>query len=76
MEALISVENQRSTATNILGLMGIKSFVFVGGTQYHDGNDFSSKELIETSYFDSLTFSLSGNNSKPVREVFVELLLA
>ena len=73
---LRSDENQRSVATNILSLMGIKSFVFVGGTQYHDGNDFSSKELIETSYFNSLSFSLSGNNSKPVGEVFVELLLA
>ena len=68
-------EYQRSTTTNILGLMGIKSFVFIGGMQYHDGNNFSSKELIETSYFNSLTFSLSRNN-KPVGEVFVELLLA
>ena len=73
---LRSDENQRSIGTNILGLRGVKSFVFIGGTQYHDGNDFSSKELIETSYFNDLTFSLSGNNSKAVGEVFIELLLA
>ena len=73
---LRSDENQRSVGTNISGLMGIKSFVFIGGTQYHDGNDFSSKDLIETSYFNDLTFSLSGNNSKAVGEVFIELLLA
>ena len=68
-------ENQRSVGINILGLMGIKSFVFIEGTQYHDENDFSVKELIDTSYFNDLTFTLSGNNSKPVEEVFVELLL-
>ena len=73
---LRSDENRRSIGTNILGLMGVKSFVFVGGTQYHDGNDFSPKELIETSCFNALTFSLSGNNNKHVGEVLIKLLLA
>ena len=73
---LRSDENQRSISTNILGLMGIKSFVFIGGTQYHDGNYFSAKELIDTSYFNDLTFTLSGNNNMPVGEVFIELLIA
>ena len=68
---LRSDENQRSVGTNILGLMGIKSFVFIRGTQYHNGNNFSSKELIETLYFNDLTFSLSGNNNKDVGEVFI-----
>ena len=71
-----SDEYQRSVPTNTLGIMGIKSFVFNGGTQYHDGNDFSSKEHIETSCFNDLTFLLSGNNNKDVGEVFIELLLA
>ena len=48
---LRSDENQRSIRTNILGIMGVKSFVFMGGTQYHDGNDFSPKYLVETAYF-------------------------
>ena len=73
---LRSDENQRSIATNTLGIMRIHSFVFIGGTQYHDGNDFSYKDLIITSYFNDLTFSLSGNNNKDVGEVFLELLLA
>ena len=72
---LRSDENRRSIGTNIFGLIDVKSFVFVGGTQYHDGNDFCAKELMDTSYFNSLTFSLSGNNNKPVGEVFVELLM-
>ena len=72
---LRSDENERSVATNTLGIMGIKTFSFVGGTQYHDGNDFSAKELILTSYFNDLTFSLSGNNNKDVGEVFLELLI-
>ena len=73
---LRSEENERSVATNTLGIMGIKTFSFMGGTQYHDGNDFSAKELINTSYFNDLTFSLSGNNNKDVGKVFLELLLA
>ena len=73
---LRSDEEQRSVATNTLGIMGIKTFSFVGGTQYHDGNDFSAKELIYTSYLNDLTFTLSGNNGKDVWEVFLELLLA
>ena len=73
---LRSDENERSVSTNTLGIMGIKSFSFVGGTQYHDANEFSAKELIDTSYFNDLTFSLSGNNGKDVGEVFLELLLA
>ena len=72
---LRSDESKRSVSTNTLGIMGIKSFSFVGGTQYHDGNDFSAKDLITTSYFNDLTFSLSGNNNKDVEEVFLELLL-
>ena len=36
-----SDENGRSVSTNTLGIMGIKTFSFVGGTQYHDGDDFS-----------------------------------
>ena len=73
---LRSDENLRSVPTNILGLMGIKSFSFVGGTQYHDGNDFTTKEIINTSFLNELTFTLSGNNSKDVGEVFLELLIA
>ena len=68
-------EKGRSISTNTLGIMGIKTFSFVGGTQYHDGDDFSCKELISTSYFNDLTFTLSGNNNKDVGEVFLELLL-
>ena len=74
--SLRSDENQRSVPTNTLGIVGIQSFVFIGGTQYHDGNDFSCKDLINTSYFNDLTFSLSGNNNKDVGEEFLELLLA
>ena len=73
---LCSDENQRSVPTNTLGIMGIQSFVFIGGTQYHDGNNFGCKDLINTLYFNDLTFSLSGNNNKDVGEVFLELLLA
>ena len=69
-------ESKRLVETDILGLMGIKSFVFLGGSQYHDGNDFIQKERIETAFFNNLTFSLSGNNDKPVGEVFSELLLS
>ena len=64
-----------SVGSNILGLLSLKSFVFVGGTQYHDANDFNAKELINTSYFNTLTFTLSGNNNQPVGEVFIDLLL-
>ena len=71
-----SDENSRSVPTNILGLMGIKSFVFIGGTQYHDQNDFTAKRVIDTSYFNELTFTLSGNNSKDVGKVFLELMLS
>ena len=70
-----SDENSRSVPTNTLGIFGIKTFSFVGGTQYHDGNDFTPKELIMSSYFNDLTFSLSGNNNKNVGEVFLELLI-
>ena len=68
-------EQQRMVPTNTLGIMGIKTFSFVGGTQYHDGDDFSCKDLITTSYFNDLTFTLSGNNNKDVGEVFLELLI-
>ena len=68
-------EKGRSISTKTLGIMGIKTFSFVGGTQYHDGDDFSCKELISTSYFNDLTFTLSGNNNKDVGEVFLELLI-
>ena len=70
-----SDENSHSVPTNTLGIMGIKTFSFVGGTQYHDGDDFSCKDLITTSYFNDLTFTLSGNNNKDVGEVFLELLI-
>ena len=69
-------EKLRAVPTNILGLMGIKSFVFIGGTQYHDQNDFTAKRVIDTSFFNELTFTLSGNNSKDVGEVFLELMLS
>ena len=72
---LRSDEEKRMVSTNTLGIMGIKTFSFVGGTQYHDGDDFSCKELINTSYFNDLTFTLSGNNNKDVGEVFLELLI-
>ena len=68
-------EKFRSVPTNILGLMGIKSFVFIGGTQYHDQNDFTAKKLIDNNFRNDLTFTLSGNNSKNVGEVFLELML-
>ena len=68
-------DGQWAISTNTLGIMGIKTFSFVGGTQYHDGDDFSCKELISTSYFNDLTFNLSGNNNKDVGEVFLELLI-
>ena len=70
-----SDEKGRSVPTNTLGIMGIKTFSFVGGTQYHDGDDFSCKDLITTSYFNDLTFNLSGNNNTDVGEVFLELLI-
>ena len=72
---LRSDEEFRSVPTNTLGILGIKTFSFVGGTQYHDGDDFSCKDLITTSYFNDLTFTLSGDNNKDVGEVFLELLL-
>ena len=72
---LRSDEEKRMVPTNTLGIMGIKTFSFVGGTQYHDGNDFSTKKLTTTSYFNDLTFTLSGNNNKDVGEVFLELLI-
>ena len=68
-------EKGRSVSTNTLGIMGIKTFSFVGGTQYHDGDDFTCKELISTSYFNDLTFTLSGNTNKDIGEVFLELLI-
>ena len=68
-------ERDRSVSTNILGIMGIKTFVFNGGTQYHDQNDFSMKRLIDRNFHHKLTFSLSGNNGKDVGEVFLELML-
>ena len=64
---LIGDENHRIVGTNVLALLGLQSFVFVGGSQYHDGNDFTPKKLIETSYFNNLTFTLGGNNGKPVK---------
>ena len=68
-------QNNRTVSSDTLALLGLKSFVMVGGTQYHDANDFSIKELAHTSYFNSLTFTLSGNNGEKVGEVFVELLM-
>ena len=55
---LRSDENGRSISTNTLGIMGIKSFSFIGGTQYHDENDFSAKELTDTSYLKLTTLHL------------------
>ena len=69
-------EKLRAVPTNILGLMGIKSFVFIGGTQYNDQNDFTAKRVIDRTYFNELTFTPSGNNSKEVGEVFLELMLS
>ena len=68
--------SNRTVGTNVLALLRLKSFVFLGGKQYHDGNDFTPKRRIETSYFNSLTFTLSGNNGNPVGEVFLELILS
>ena len=68
-------EKNRSVSTNTSGIMGIKTFSFVGGTQYHEEDDFSCKDLITTSYFNDLTFTLSGNNNKDIGEVFLELLI-
>ena len=68
-------EKFRSVSTDILGLMEIKSFVFIGGAQYHDQNDFTAKRLNDETFFNELTFSLSGNNSKDVGEVFLEIVL-
>ena len=72
---LRSDEEKRMVPTNTMGIMGIKTFSFVEGTQYHDGDDFSCKQLILTPYFNDLTFTLSGNNNKDVGEVFMELLI-
>ena len=69
-------EKHRSVSTNILGLMGIKSFVFNGGTQYHDQNDFTAKRVIDRNYYNGLSFTLSGNNNKDVGQVFLELMLS
>ena len=69
-------EEQRMVPTNILGIMGIKSFVFNGGTQYHDQNDFTAKKVVDRNYYNQLTFTLSGNNSKDVGEVFLELMIS
>ena len=69
-------EEQRMVPTNIFGIMGIKSFVFNGGTQYHDQNDFTAKKVVDRNYYNQLTFTLSGNNSKDVGEVFLELMLS
>ena len=71
-----SDEEQRMVPTNILGIMGIKSFVFLGGTQYHDQNDFTAKKVVDRNYYNQLTFTLSGNNSKDVGEVFLELMIS
>ena len=68
-------EHLRMVPTNIFGIMGIKSFVFNGGTQYHDQNDFTPKRVIDRNYYNQLTFTLSGNNSKNVGEVFLELMI-
>ena len=67
--------NTRTVDANTLALQGLQSFVMVGGTQYHDANDFSVKELVNTSYFNSLTFTLRGNNGEKVGEVFLDLLM-
>ena len=67
--------NSKTVGSNTLALLGIQSFVMVGGTQYHDAYDFSVKELVNTSYFNSLTFTLRGNNGEKVGEVFVKLLM-
>ena len=67
--------NAFAVGTNILGLLNIKSFNFVGGTQYHDADVFCIKELISTAFFNSLSFNVLGNNGEAVGEAFVELLL-
>lgn len=61
--------------TNILGLLDIKSFQFIGGTQFHDSDEFTTKELMNTMFYNSLSFLLVGNNLKPFGEAFVELIL-
>ena len=68
-------QNLKTVGSNIPALLGLQSFVMVGGTQYHDANDFTVKELVNTSYFNSLTFTLRGNNGEKVGEVFLELLM-
>ena len=68
-------QNAKTVGSNTLALLGLQSFVMVGGTQYHDANDFSVKELVYTSYFNSLTFTLRGNNGEKVGEIFLELRL-
>ena len=61
--------------TNTLGILNIKSFSFAGGTQYHDADKYCVKELINTAFFNSLNFTLEGNNGQAIGEVFIELLL-
>ena len=60
--------NTRSIGSTILGILNIKSVNFVGGTQYHDADEFCVKELINTAFFNSLSFTLDGNNGEPVGE--------
>ena len=67
--------NEFAVGTNVLGILNIKSFNFVGGTQYHDVDEFCAKESIHTAFFNSLSFNLFGNNGQAVGEAFVELLL-
>ena len=40
--------NTRSIGSTILGILNIKSFNFIGGTQYHDVEEFCAKDLINT----------------------------
>ena len=67
--------NEYVIGTNTLDILNIKSFSFIGVTQYHDADEFCVKELIHTAFFNSLNFTLEGNNGQPVGEAFVELLL-
>lgn len=67
--------NTLIVGTSILGLLDLKSFQFVGGTQYHDADEFTDKELINTMFYNSLSFILCGNNKKSVGEAFDEILL-
>ena len=70
-ENLKGEPNDYVVRTNTLGILNIKSFNFVGGTQYHDADKFCVKELIHTAFFNSLNFTLEGNNGQPIGEAFV-----